>query len=99
MEAVPLLAHKEEEAFKVVSFGSSEGTCIERGKENHTYQEIQLLGMGQSALRGNQIHDSAHQDWSMPSSTIKCKFNALNIFTYVYSSVVTIKVIMFIYLD
>ena len=75
METVPLLARKEEESFKVVSFRGLEGASVNRGEENRTYQEIQLLGMGQSALRGNQIHDSTHQDWSMSNSSIKCEFN------------------------
>ena len=68
MDVVPLLAHKEEEPFR-----NSKASW--EGRENHTYQEVGLLGMGQSGIRGNRIQDSVYQDWSMPNSTIKCKFN------------------------
>ena len=72
MDVVPLLAHKEEEPFRVVHCGHSK-VIRDRRQDIRTYRDLQSFSMGQSAVKGNQIQDSFQNDWIMPNSRIKCK--------------------------
>jgi len=70
MDVVPLLAHKEEEPFRVVHCGHSK-VIRDRRQDIRTYRDLQSFSMGQSAVKGNQIQDSFQNDWIMPNSRIK----------------------------
>ena len=95
MDVVPLLAHKEEESFRLVHFGSSK-VIRDRLQDSRNYRDIQSLGMGQSVVKGNQIQDSFQNDWIMPNSHIKCE--SILIIYILCITLITYKVCIFLFL-
>ena len=75
MEIEPLLAHREDDSFKLEFM-----ELQEHHKPSRThYQGVELLDMGQSLTRNNKIQTFGEQDWNLSNSVIKCKFSFLQL--------------------
>eukprot|EP00112_Aurelia_sp_Birch-Aquarium-sp1_P002510 Seg1278.10 transcript_id=Seg1278.10/GoldUCD/mRNA.D3Y31 product="Ras guanine nucleotide exchange factor F" protein_id=Seg1278.10/GoldUCD/D3Y31 len=67
MEIEPLLAHREDDSFKLEFM-----ELQEHHKPSRThYQGVELLDMGQSLTRNNKIQTFGEQDWTLSNSVIK----------------------------